>query len=496
MKKKTDGSSPSFKKRFIITNTLILSIPISVSMLLIIIFIIFFTGGNLIRDFRINNRIDTADVAELGETATRRYDGKLSEDSEQEALDMLERYVRKYSAYVIITQDGKTIHKIGNPIEDDAFDRLYLSACSVNNEAVLTAENIAVFVGLPGEAGNDVRLYFFAAVGRATKLSDMQYYAGFLFFNIVLAVIAAGLILVISKAMMKHIFNTMQRSLDILLDAVREIQAGNLDYRIEYNRKDEFAEVCNEFNNMAEQMKISGDIIRKQQQSRKDMFISISHDIRSPLTSIIAYVEGLIDGIALTPEKQRRYLDIIYHKAQDIDGMVTQILTYSKSELNELPVYREHIQLDRFAAGLLDGIHDAYEAKGLSVAIADSVPVYVFADTDTLKRIFNNIIENSAKYKIKPKGHLLISLAHSEGQCIITFTDDGPGVPQANMPHIFDVLYRGDAARQGTGYGCGMGLAIVKKLVENMSGTVTAQNAPEGGLMITITLPAENSKEG
>lgn len=124
-------------------------------------------------------------------------------------------------------------------------------------------------------------------------------------------------ILLTNRFLIRFVFRKIERPLDILTKGVHEIRDGNLDYRIHYDGNDEFLPVCEDFNEMAERLKTSVCQIQRQERSRKELVAGISHDIRSPLTSITAYVEGLLDGIARTPEAQRQYLETIRAKAAD-----------------------------------------------------------------------------------------------------------------------------------------------------------------------------------
>lgn len=299
-----------------------------------------------------------------------------------------------------------------------------------------------------------------------------------------------------NRFLIHFIFRRIEEPLDILANGVQEIAAGNLDYRIHYTVNDEFAPICTQFNEMAARLKQSVDDIQRHEESRKELMASISHDLRSPLTAIQAYVEGLLDGVATTPEMQRRYLETIKAKSEDIAHMVSQIFLYSKMDLEEFPLHPEALSLQEEIDALTTVIIPEYATKGL-VITADAVPaVTVHADAEMLRRILMNIVDNSLKYKTTDVGHLHLHTEETASNVIITLTDDGPGVPEEAVDKLFDVFYRSDPSRHNPKQGSGLGLAIVNKAMTRMGGSIHAHNVQPHGLAITLTLPKGDASDG
>lgn len=250
--------------------------------------------------------------------------------------------------------------------------------------------------------------------------------------------------------------------------------------------------MCQAFNGMAVRLKTSVERTRQDEESRKELLAGISRDLRSPLTSIRAYVEGLLDGVARTDEAQRRYLTTIKTKAEDIDGMVSQLFLFSKLDMAEYPMELRTLRLDEFVTALAAETGEEYQRKGLEITVEALRPVWVTADGALLRRMLTNIIDNSAKYKTADFGRLRISVEDAGPDCRIVLTDDGPGVPEEALPKLFDAFYRSDPARKNPAGGSGLGLAIAARVVECMGGIINAQNASTGGLEIAITLPKED----
>jgi len=288
----------------------------------------------------------------------------------------------------------------------------------------------------------------------------------------------------------RFVFKKIKQPLELLSVGARQISEGNLSYKILYYENDEFKPVCEDFNNMVERLKVSIEEAQKNEQSRKELLAGISHDLRSPLTSIKGFVEGLLDGVADTPESQREYLQIINQKTDDINNMVSQLFFYSKMDMGSYPIYAELLNIRDEINDFLYASTDEYKAKGLLIEV-DDIPCerYICADPIQLRSVFANILDNSAKYKSKDTSKVSIKYTTAGGVNKITFEDDGPGVHENILPKLFDVFYRSDPSRNNPNQGSGLGLAIAAKALERMGGTIIAENIKSGGLRIIIEIP-------
>lgn len=199
-------------------------------------------------------------------------------------------------------------------------------------------------------------------------------------------------------------------------------------------------------------------------------------------------MEGLLDGVAQTPEAQRHYLMTIKCKAEALDRLVTQLLLYSKMELGEEPYRPCRFRLDRLIEKSVESCREEYRQNGLEIETLLN-PAVVFADPVQVERVISNILGNSLKYKEKTKGIAEIRLVLSEKGCVLTFSDDGPGVPDEALPHLFEAFYRSDPARRNPDKGSGLGISIVSNIVQRMGGSVFAQMGELGGLEIRLELP-------
>ena len=311
-----------------------------------------------------------------------------------------------------------------------------------------------------------------------------------IFIAVLVMFFIVSIMIITNRFLTKFVIKRIEEPLKMLSDGVGHISGGNLDYQITYAEKDEFKPVCDAFNDMATQLKVSLETVQKNEQNRKELFTSISHDLRSPLTSIKAYVEGLIDGVANTPESQKEYLLTIKQKTDDINNMVSQLFSYSKMDMGSYPIKPEILDIGKEINDFVSASSDDYKVKGLSLEITGiTSKIYIYADPLYLRSIFANILDNSAKYKVKESVNATVCCMLENDEITIIFNDDGPGVSKEALPKLFDVFYRADPSRNNPNQGSGLGLAIVSKALERMDGSVSAENIQSGGLQVVVKIP-------
>ena len=238
----------------------------------------------------------------------------------------------------------------------------------------------------------------------------------------------------------KHLFRHIQKPLDILVSGVKRIQEGNLDAPIGYVVPDEFKPACDAVDEMAARLKTSLEAQSRQQQ-KQELIAGMSHDLKSPLTSIRAYTEGLLDGVAKDEQTQARYLQTIYAKETELETLVNRLFSFAKLDLSEAPAKPEALEI----SGTFAEIAAGFEAEGLDVRLDDLPDETVMADRELLSRCMSNLLDNSRKYGA---GHVVISADISGDTVSISVSDDGPGVEASQLEKIFELGYRTDSARQ------------------------------------------------
>ena len=278
----------------------------------------------------------------------------------------------------------------------------------------------------------------------------------------------------------RSLFRHISQPLDTLTAGVARIRDGDLDSPIAYRQPDEFKTACDAVDEIAARLKASLEQQQAAQQQKQELIAGMSHDLKSPLTAIRAYTEGLLEGVAQDDASRQRYLQTIYAKEADMETLVNRLFAFARMDVSQYPVHPEPLALRPALEAIIA------EEEGLSVTL-DVPDMTVLADRELLGRIAVNLLDNSRKYGGRADVHVRITAEENGGMAAIAFTDDGAGVPPEQLPRLFDVFYRGDAAR--TASGSGIGLAVVKKACEEMHGSVRAENAAGGGLRVMITLP-------
>ncbi|GGG11697.1 sensor histidine kinase [Paenibacillus abyssi] len=291
------------------------------------------------------------------------------------------------------------------------------------------------------------------------------------------------------------------RPLDELKGAVEQIKDGNLNFVVKPTSNDEIGQLGTAFEDMRSRLKTSIDQSLQYEENRKELISNISHDLKTPITAIKGYVEGILDGVANTEEKREKYIRTIYSKASEMDKLIDELFLFSKLDLNKETYDFQSFDLHRYLSDYMEERQFDMEKSGviLEFVPAANVPVHVTADREKLSRVLSNIIDNSLKYmKVLPAGRekrVTVSLKEKEDCVKVEIQDTGPGINKQALPHIFDRFYRAEQSRSSANGGSGLGLAIVKHIVEGHGGTAEAASIEGQGSKIAFTLPKSMSKE-
>ncbi len=298
------------------------------------------------------------------------------------------------------------------------------------------------------------------------------------------------ILLFTAMMLMLWIYRSILHPLNILRIAMNQIKDGDLDYSVEFETEDEIGQLCEDFEEMRIRLKELIDSRLAYEEDIKGLISNISHDLKTPLTAIKGYSEGLIDGVADTPEKQEKYLKIIMTKANDMSILVDELAFYAKIDSNTIPYTFKEINLHDYFDDCIEELLLDLEIRNVEVHYQnDTDPlIEVIADAEQLKRVINNIIGNAIKYKDKSNPLIRIRL-HDIGAFIqVEIEDNGMGIPKGDLPFIFDRFYRADASRNSRKGGSGLGLAISKKIIEDHAGKIWAESETGTGTTISFTL--------
>ena len=300
-------------------------------------------------------------------------------------------------------------------------------------------------------------------------------------------ILCISVLVLISQFFTKKLANHIMEPLDALLNAAERIQDNDLTQDIEYTGDMEFENVCHAFNNMRRSLRAEQEKNRKYEQARTDMIAGISHDLRTPLTAVRGTIKGLLDGVASTPKRQKKFLETAYRRTGDMDLLLNQLFYLSKLETGNMPFAFQKIEISAFIQNYADGKQILLEPEQAEI-LADpgGIVAEVLVDPEQLFRIFDNLLENSRKYAKTTPLVMKISLNRANKGISVCFSDNGVGVSEEKLPYLFDEFYRGDESRNRQ-EGNGLGLYIVKYLIEAMGGRVRAENMD--GLAIFMEFP-------
>ena len=261
-----------------------------------------------------------------------------------------------------------------------------------------------------------------------------------------------------------------------LKKATQNIKEGNLDFVLDVEGKDEFSELCQDFEEMRRRLKESTEEKSLIEKENRELISNISHDLKTPITAVKGYVEGIMDGVADTPEKMDRYVRTIYNKTNEMDQLINELTFYSKIDTNRIPYTFNKLNVEDYFEDCSEEVGLELETRGIELVYANYVEkdVMVIADGEQIRRVIHNIISNAIKYMDKPKGIIQIRIKDVGDFIQIEIEDNGKGIGPKDLPYIFDRFYRTDVSRNSSKGGSGIGLSIVKKILEDHGGKVWA----------------------
>lgn len=293
-------------------------------------------------------------------------------------------------------------------------------------------------------------------------------------------------LLIVSQFFTKNLTDHIMEPLDALAEGAKRIKKNDLSQDIAYTGDLEFENVCAAFNDMQASILAEQEKNRRYEKARTDMIAGISHDLRTPLTAMKGTIKGLIDGVASTPEQQKKFLQAAYRRTGDMDMLLNQLFYLSRMETGNMPISMQNIDIGAFLGNYVKGKREVINSLQEEI-IADTkgITAKVSMDSEQFQRILDNLVENSRKYGETTPLKMKIILEKTPKGLSVCFRDNGVGVPEEKLPHIFEEFYRGDESRNKK-EGNGLGLYIVKYLMEAMGGSVRAENTD--GLAVYLEL--------
>ena len=336
-----------------------------------------------------------------------------------------------------------------------------------------------VFVGMVISMGQLFVLHQFNRFGPEVRAVMIQ-----------MLVTGVMILIFVCAALTLWVYRSVLRPLSKLQEATRKIRDGNLDFTLEVEEDDEIGELCQDFEEMRIRLKENAEEKIQYDIENKELISNISHDLKTPITAIKGYVEGIMDGVASSPEKLDKYIRTIYNKANDMDRLIDELTFYSKIDTNKIPYEFNKINVNSYFGDCVEEVGLDMDSRNIALGYFNYVSddVVVIADAEQMKRVINNIISNSVKYMDKPKGIINIRIKDVGDFIQIEIEDNGRGIAAKDLPCIFDRFYRTDSSRNSSQGGSGIGLSIVRKIVEDHGGRIWATSKEGMGTEMHIVL--------
>jgi len=313
---------------------------------------------------------------------------------------------------------------------------------------------------------------------------------------IIWVITIAAIVIVTGFGITMYLSGSILTPINELKSDVKKLTDGNFDFEITYSKDDEIAELCVMLDKLRIKLK---DNVRRQleyEYERNMLIANISHDLKTPITSIKGYVEGVFDGVADTPEKREKYLRTILSKTELMDELIENLSMYSKLELKKLPFCFEYDDICEFISNELAEYMP--ELKSNNIVLECEIPhprIIVKLDRGKMRRVVSNLISNAIKYKKDGEGRLKVSIKRFNRGMVLTFLDNGIGIKEGETDKVFEGFYRSDQSRNSTIKGNGLGLSITKQIIEESGGRIWIKSREGIETQVNIYLPVYENED-
>ncbi|MCU6710358.1 HAMP domain-containing histidine kinase [Paenibacillus sp. J5C_2022] len=303
--------------------------------------------------------------------------------------------------------------------------------------------------------------------------------------------IFAAVLLITSLLLYRYVTRKIIQPLERLKQSAEHIKEGDLTFTLKPESGDEIGQLVMTFEQMRLRLHESIQLQLRYEDNRKQLLSNISHDLRTPITTIKGYAEGIRDGVTNTQEKLDRYVGAIHTRATDMEKLVDELLYFSKLDLNKEPYSFQQLELVSFLKRTLDEM--AIELDQQRVQLTWECPpppeaIFVLADREKLRRVIVNLVDNSLKYMVRDPKILTIGVKRGPEQSDIWIKDNGPGIKPESLPYIFERFYREEESRDQSAPGYGLGLAIAKGIMEGHGGDISIESSVGEGTTVFLSL--------
>ncbi|MFV0363411.1 MAG: ATP-binding protein [Suipraeoptans sp.] len=309
-------------------------------------------------------------------------------------------------------------------------------------------------------------------------------------FYIIMIVGILAILIITAGVLSFWLYKSVTVPLSLMKEAANNIREGNLNYEFKISSSDEMGRLAQDLEEMRIRLKESAEEKLKFDRESKDLISNISHDLKTPVTAIKGYAEGIMDGVADTPEKMDKYVHTIYNKADEMNLLINELTLYSKIDTNRIPYNFSTLSVNNYFNDCAEDLLFELESKNVEFGYFNYVTsdVQIIADAEQVKRVIHNIVNNSLKYMDKDKPKINLRIKDVGDFVQIEVEDNGKGISAKDLTHIFERFYRTDASRNSSKGGSGIGLSIVKKIIEEHGGKIWATSKEDTGTTIFFVL--------
>ncbi|WP_238948797.1 HAMP domain-containing sensor histidine kinase [Clostridium sp. YIM B02569] len=326
-------------------------------------------------------------------------------------------------------------------------------------------------------------------------ISMLLVFSIFKFVDVKAITIFFAIIFIIHQS--SHIYITLRmekrimKPIEKLKDGVEQIARGNYDVKIDNDVYNEIGILIYDFNKMSETLKKSEEMKLEYEENRKALIANISHDLKTPITSINGYIEALVDGVVTSPDKVNNYLNIIHNNTTYINNLIDDLFLFSKLDMQKLDFNFGIVKFKAFMSDLMEEFDFVLKEKDIEFKFEDrlSEELEINIDGKRIYQVIRNVIGNAIKYGRQKDSIIKVELSNNNEWIKIEIKDNGAGIPEDKLSNIFNRFYRIDTERTKDFMSTGLGLAIAKEMVEAHGGKIYASSIMGKGSTFTIELP-------
>lgn len=381
---------------------------------------------------------------------------------------------------IVYNSEGFTILQIKEMLMNLSIENNYYEYES--NRYRINAQNFTM------QDGSNYRII---TLNQITNVGD--YYRSLLIFVFIIFLIVFVIAsLIVQRQNMKNIIIPITD----LTKETEKLRIGELETAITDKGYGEIRELGTAIEQLRLQLKNSIYYQQKVDENRKFLISSISHDLKTPVTSIRGYIDGVLDGVADTDEKKQYYLSKAIEKTKMINTMIEDLLLYSKLDLNQMTFEKDKVNIVKYIESCIEDSSEGFLRENKRIIFENklSTASFVIIDVAKFKRVIQNIMDNAKRSIETQIGQLKVMLRETNSSVIIEFKDNGRGISKQDLPHVFKRFYRADTAREVKG-SSGLGLAIAKQIVEGLGGRIWAISENGQGASIIISLKKVKKEE-